>query len=266
MKRSLPFWVAPDTRAIGGLESGDIPAIMTTDGPAGVRFRPNRAVYTTAFPVGTCLACTWDPALVEKLGVAMGLETLENNIGMLLAPAINIHRSPMCGRNFEYFSEDPFLSGKMGAAAVRGIQSTGVSACVKHLCCNNKEFKRSWSDSRVSERAMREIYLKAFELVIKESDVWALMTGYNILNGRYCSENRDLLTGILREEWGFDGLVVTDWWNQAEHYREVLAGNNLRMPLGSPRRLQRAMEEGFITREDLVRNLRYILKFILRMA
>ena len=254
------------TRGIGGLESGDIPAIMTADGPTGLRFRPNRGVSTTAFPVGTCLACTWDAALMERLGKAMGLETLENNVGMLLAPAINIHRSPMCGRNFEYFSEDPFLTGKLAAAMTRGIQSTGVSACVKHLCCNNKEFKRSWSDSRVSERAMREIYLKAFELVVKEADVWAIMTGYNILNGYHCSENRDLLTGILREEWGFDGLVVTDWWNQADHHLELLAGNNLRMPLGSPRRLQRAMAEGRITREDLIRNLRYILKFILRMA
>jgi len=254
------------TRGIGGLESGDIPAIMTSDGPTGLRFRPNRGVNTTAFPVGTALGCTWDTGLLERIGVAMGLETKENNVGMLLAPAINIHRSPMCGRNFEYFSEDPLVSGKMGAAVTRGIQSTGISACVKHLCCNNKEFKRSWSDSRVSERAMREIYLKGFEVVVKEADVWAIMTGYNIVNGHYCSENRDLLTGIVREEWNFNGLIVTDWWNQAEHYREVLAGNNLRMPLGSPRRLQRAMEEGLITREDLVRNVRYILEFILRMA
>ena len=254
------------TRGIGGLGSGDIPAIMTADGPAGLRFRPNRCVNTTAFPVGTCLACTWDIPLLEQVGAAMGLETLENNVGMLLAPAINIHRSPMCGRNFEYFSEDPLLSGKLGAAVTRGIQSTGVSACVKHLCCNNKEYKRSWSDSRVSERALREIYLKGFELVVKEADAWAIMTAYNLLNGRYCSENRDLLTGILREEWGFEGLVVTDWWNQAEHYREVLAGNNLRMPLGSPRRLQQAMAEGLITRADLIENLRYILTFILRMA
>lgn len=254
------------TRGIGGLESGDIPAIMTADGPTGLRFRPNRGVATTAFPVGTALACTWDPALLEDIGSAMGLETLENNVGMLLAPAINIHRSPMCGRNFEYYSEDPLLTGLMGAAMVRGIQSRGVSACVKHLCCNNKEFKRSWSDSRVSERALRQIYLKAFQIVVTQSDVWAIMTGYNILNGRYCSENRDLLRGIVRQEWGFEGLIVTDWWNQAEHYREVLAGNNLRMPLGSPKRLQQAMAEGLIRREDLVDNLRYILQFILRMA
>ena len=254
------------TRGIGGLESGDIPAIMTADGPTGLRFRPNRGISTTAFPVGTALACTWDTALLEQIGSAMGLETLENNVGMLLAPAINIHRSPMCGRNFEYYSEDPLISGLMGAAVVRGIQSRGVSACVKHLCCNNKEFKRSWSDSRVSERAMREIYLKAFQIVVTQSDVWAIMTGYNILNGYHCSENRDLLTGIVRQEWGFKGLILTDWWNQAEHYREVLAGNNLRMPLGSPKRLQQAMKEGLICREDLIENLHYILEFVLRMA
>lgn len=169
------------------------------------------------------------------MGQTGAKEVLENNIGMWLTPAINIHRSPLCGRNFEYYSEDPLVAGKLAVAMVRGIQSQNVSACVKHFCCNNKETNRYASDSRVSERALREIYLKAFEIVVKESDVWSIMTAYNLLNGTYTSENEELLTGILREEWGYDGLVVTDWGNWAEHYREALVSNNVRMPHGSLR-------------------------------
>jgi beta-glucosidase len=148
---------------------------------------------------------------------------------------------------------------------VRGIQSHNISACVKHFCCNNKETNRKSSDSRVSERALREIYLKGFEIVVKESDVWAVMTAYNLLNGTYTSENRDLLTAILREEWGFDGLVLTDWDNLAEHYREVLAGNDLRMPNGNPKRLQAALAEGLITRADLEISARRVLEFLLKL-
>ena len=184
---------------------------------------------------------------------------------MWLTPAINIHRSPLCGRNFEYYAEDPLLTGKLAAAMVRGIQSQHVSACVKHFCCNNKETNRFASDSRVSERALREIYLKAFQIVVTEGKIWAVMTSYNKMNGCYASENRELLTGILREEWGFDGLVVTDWANWAEHYREVLAGNNVRMPHGSAKRLQKALELGRITRADLLVNARRVLEFLLKL-
>lgn len=254
-----------DTKGIGGLDELGIPAVMTADGPAGLRIVPERGVKTTAWPVATLLACTWDPELVYAVGEAGAKEVRENNIGMWLTPAINIHRSPLCGRNFEYYSEDPLVAGKLAAAMVRGIQSQHVSACVKHFCCNNKETNRCASDSRVSERALREIYLKAFHIVAEESDVWAVMTSYNLMNGVYTSENAELLTGILREEWGYDGLVITDWDNWAEQYRETLAGNNVRMPHGSPKRLQKAMELGIITREQLTANARHVLEWMLKL-
>ncbi|MCI6955807.1 MAG: hypothetical protein MR763_00405 [Clostridiales bacterium] len=148
---------------------------------------------------------------------------------------------------------------------VQGIQSQHVSACVKHFCCNNKETNRYGSDSRVSERALREIYLRAFEIVVKEGGVWSVMTAYNLLNGTYTSENLELISGILREEWGYDGLVITDWYNWAEHYREALAGNNVRMPNGSLRRLQKAMELGLISRNTLIENARQVLQWMLRL-
>ncbi len=254
-----------DTRGIGGLYCSGVPAVMTADGPAGLRINADRGVKTTAWPVATLLACTWDPELLYRVGQAAALEVKENNFGMWLTPAINIHRSPLCGRNFEYYSEDPLVSGKLAAAMVRGIQSQNISACVKHFCCNNKETNRKKSDSRVSERALREIYLKGFEIVVKESEVWAVMTAYNLLNGTYTSESKDLLTGILRQEWGFDGLVMTDWDNLAEQYREILAGNDLRMPNGNPKRLQAVLAEGLITRQDLEVSATRVLEYLLRM-
>lgn len=222
-------------------------------------------VNTTAWPVATLLACTWDPELLYQVGETAAKEVKENNIGMWPTPAINIHRSPLCGRNFEYYSEDPLVAGKLAAAMVQGIQSQHVSACVKHFCCNNKETNRYGSDSRVSERALREIYLRAFEIVVKEGGVWSVMTAYNLLNGTYTSENLELISGILREEWGYDGLVITDWYNWAEHYREALAGNNVRMPNGSLRRLQKAMELGLISRNTLIENARQVLQWMLRL-
>lgn len=254
-----------DTRGLGGLDYLGIPAVMTADGPAGLRVNADRGVNTIAWPVATLLACSWDPEILYAVGKAGAKEVRENNIGMWLTPAINIHRSPLCGRNFEYYSEDPFLTGKLAAAMVRGIQSENISACVKHFCCNNKETNRLASDSRVSERALREIYLKAFRIVVTESGVWSVMTSYNLMNGSYTSENQELIAGILRGEWGYTGLVITDWGNWAEHYREVLAGNNVRMPFGSPKRLQKAMELGLIRREDLVKNAAKLLEFLLKL-
>ena len=254
-----------DTRGIGGLYCSGVPAVMTADGPAGLRINADRGVKTTAWPVATLLACTWDPALLYRVGQAAALEVKENNFGVWLTPAINIHRSPLCGRNFEYYSEDPLVSGKLAAAMVQGIQSQNIAACVKHFCVNNKETNRKRSDSRVSERALREIYLKGFEIVVKESKVWSVMTAYNLLNGTYTSENADLLSGILREEWGFDGLVMTDWDNLAEQYREIKAGNDLRMPNGNPKRLQAVLAEGLITRQDLEISATRILELLLRM-
>ncbi|MBE5842710.1 MAG: beta-glucosidase [Butyrivibrio sp.] len=242
-----------------------IPNVMTADGPAGLRIQPEAAVKTTAFPCATLLACTWDPEVTEKVGIAGGEEVKENNIGAWLTPAMNIHRSPLCGRNFEYYSEDPFLTGKMAAGMIRGIQSNNVAATAKHFALNNKETNRKDSDSRASERAIREIYLKGFEIAVKEAQPWSIMTSYNIINGRRASENKDLLEGILRGEWGFDGMVTTDWWTLGEHYKETAAGNDMKMGCGYPDRILAALEKGAITREELNKAAKNILGLILRI-
>ena len=218
------------TDGMGGLAKYGIPAPMTADGPAGVRIKPVTGVSTTAFPVETMLACSWNLDLVYEIGVAAALETKENNMCMWLAPALNIHRSPLCGRNFEYFSEDPFVSGKMAAAMIKGTQSQRIVATPKHLACNNKETNRKESDSILSERALREIYLRGFEICVKESDPWLMMTSYNIINGVRAAENSELIKGILRGEWGFGGVVTTDWHGHGERNRELFAGNDVHMP------------------------------------
>ena len=219
-----------NTDGMGGLAKYGIPAPMTVDGPAGVRIKPVTGIFTTAFPVETMLACTWNLELVERIGVAAALETKENNMCMWLAPALNIHRSPLCGRNFEYFSEDPFVSGKMAAAIVKGTQSQNIVATAKHFACNNKETNRKESDSVLSERALREIYLKGFEICVKESSPWMVMTCYNLVNGVRGAEHAELIDGILRGEWGFKGVVTTDWHGHGERNREVAAGNDIHMP------------------------------------
>ena len=202
---------------------------------------------------------------IIKVGAAGGAELKENNLCVWLTPAVNIHRNPYCGRNFEYYSEDPLLAGITGAAMVRGIQSNQVSACVKHFACNNKEVNRKNSDSRLSQRALREIYLKVFEIVVKTSNPWSLMTSYNVINGQRASESRELLEDILRDEWGFTGVVVTDWWNRGEQYLEILAGNDVKMGTGFPERVKEALDLGAITRDDLKRSARRVLELILKM-
>ena len=254
-----------NTFGYGNLPEYGVPAIMTADGPAGLRIRPECGVCTTAWPCATLLACTWDPNLVEKAGRAGGAEVKENNICVWLTPAVNIHRSPLCGRNFEYYSEDPCLTGKMAAAMVKGIQSNHVAATVKHFALNNKETNRRNSDSRASERAIREIYLKAFEIIVREAKPWSIMSSYNIINGHRASENRELLEDILRGEWGFDGMVTTDWWTFGEHYKEVKAGNDMKMGCGFPDRLLEAMEKGALTREEMETCAGRVLGLILRM-
>ena len=254
-----------NTYGMGNLRNYGVPNVMTADGPAGLRIQPQCHVYTTAWPCATMLACTWNPDLVEEIGAAGASEVKENNIGIWLTPAMNIHRSPLCGRNFEYYSEDPLIAGKMGAAMVRGIQSQHIAASVKHFACNNKESNRKDSDSRVSERALREIYLKGFEIVVKEGDPWTIMSSYNLINGQRASENKDLLTGILREEWGFKGIVTTDWWTRGEHYKETKAGNDIKMGCGYPDRLLTALEKGLITREEMEVCARRILEMILKL-
>ena len=207
-----------------------IPLVPTADGPAGLRIPLEVGIFTTAFPSATQIACSWDPEVAYEVGAAIAREIKENNIGVYLAPALNVHRDPLCGRNFEYYSEDPLISGKMAAAAVRGIQDQGVVATIKHLACNGKETNRRNSDSRLSERALREIYLKGFEIAVKESNPWALMTAYNMVNGVRSSQHYDIITGILRDEWGWDGLVMTDWHVLGSQVDELLAGNDLKMP------------------------------------
>ena len=218
------------TGGMGNLPKYGIPTPMTADGPAGLRIKPRTGVVATAFPVETAIACTWNLELAQRIGVAAALEAKENNISMWLAPALNIHRSPLCGRNFEYFSEDPFVSGKMAAAIVKGVQSQNIVATPKHFACNNKEINRKESDSILSERALREIYLKGFEICVKESDPKLIMTSYNMINCVRASESVELITGIIRKEWGYKGLVTTDWWNNATKRAEVYAGNDIRMP------------------------------------
>ena len=242
-----------------------IPNIMTADGPAGIRFRPGLGVTTTAFPCATLLGSTWDPQVCYEVGAAAALEAKENNIMVWLAPGVNIHRNPLCGRNFEYFSEDPLLAGKQAAGMIQGIQSQRIAATPKHFALNNKETNRRNCDSRASERAIREIYLKQFEILVKEAHPWSIMSSYNIINGHRASENKDLLTGILREEWGFDGMVTTDWWTFGEHYKETAAGNDMKMATGFPDRLLEAMEKGVLTREDMEKAARNILQLILRI-
>ena len=238
---------------------------MTADGPAGLRISPECGVCTTAWPCSTLIACTWNPEVAQQVGAAGGAEVKENNIAVWLTPAVNIHRSPLCGRNFEYYSEDPYLTGKMASAMVKGIQSNHVGATVKHFALNNKETNRKNSDSRASERAIREIYLKAFEIIVKEANPWAIMSSYNIVNGRRTSENHELLTDVLRGEWGFEGAVTTDWWTNGEHYKEVAAGNDIKMATGFPERLMEALHKGIITRAELETCAKRVLNLILKV-
>ena len=259
---------AGTTRAVERL---GIPMTVTADGPAGVRINPtregdSRTYYATGFPVGTAIASSWDTELVENMTKAMGNEVLEYGADVLLAPAMNIHRNPLCGRNFEYFSEDPVLSGKISAAYVRGVQSNGVGTSVKHFAVNNQETNRAENDSRVDTRALREIYLKGYEITVKESQPWTIMSSYNKLDGEYTQQSYDLLTKILRDEWGFEGIVMTDWGNKEGTVKAVAAGNDLMMP-GSTVEVQRivdAVKSGELSEADLDRNVRNMLNYIVK--
>ena len=254
-----------NTFGIGNMPEYGIPSVMTADGPAGVRIAPEVGICTTAFPCSTLLACTWNPDVLEAVGRAGGKELKENNLALWLTPAICIHRSPLCGRNFEYYSEDPFVTGKLAGAMVRGIQSNNVGATLKHFALNNKETNRKNSDSRVSERAAREIYLKAFEMIVKDENPWAIMSSYNMINGYRASESEDLLTGILRDEWGYEGMVTSDWWTCGEHYKETKAGNDLKMGNGYPDRVKKAYDKGAISRSEMETSVKRILGLILKL-
>ena len=254
-----------NTFGIGNLLLSGVPNIQTADGPQGLRLLPRTGVATTAFPAESLLSCSWDMNLLYEVGKAIGEEVKENGIGLWLAPAVNLHRSPLCGRNFEYLSEDPLLSGMLSAALVQGAQSIGIGCALKHFACNNKEENRKDSDSRVSVRALRELYLKAFEICVKIGKPLAVMTSYNLINERRASENRELLTGVLRDEWGFSGLVISDWWNHGIHEKEIAAGNDVKMPIGNPEAVLSSVWSGALTEEAVTRSARRVLEFILKL-
>ena len=248
-----------------------IPTIYLSDGPAGLRIEPkredeDRTYYCTAFPIGTLLSSTWNTDLVNVVGTAMGNEALEYGIDVILGPGANIHRHPFCGRNFEYYSEDPVLTGFIGAAMVNGIESQGIGTSLKHFVANNQEIDRNFNDVIVSDRAMREIYLKGFEIIVNKSQPWTIMSSYNKVNGKYTSESKDLLTDILRDEWSFEGLVMTDWFGGSNAPAQIAAGNDLLEP-GTKKQwkaLKEAAKNGTLSEEEINTSVRRILKLIIQ--
>lgn len=265
---------------IPSLREKGLRPLVTSDGPAGLRLN----IHTSLFPSGTLLACTFDDALVEELLACMGEEAAAVGADIVLGPGLNLQRNPLNGRNFEYYSEDPLLSGRMAAAAVRGIQSAGVSACPKHFCCNNKENGRKYNSSDVSERALRELYLKNFEICLAYSDPLCLMTSYNRINGVSACYHYPLVTGILRNEWGYSGLIMTDWWMIYEPSpyfpalknspARIRAGVNVLMPGNRSQRDKKvhndpetlaALKAGTLTRGELEKNARYLIELQLKL-
>ena len=256
---------------INGIPRLGIPTVVLADGPAGLRISPTRkgetrTFYCTGYPIGSMLSSTWNLELVEQAGKSIGNEVLEYGVDILLAPGVNIHRNPLCGRNFEYYSEDPVLAGKMAAAVINGIESNGVGTSMKHFAVNNQEYNRLANNSILSERTLREIYLKNFEIAVKESQPWTIMTSYNFINGEHASESSRLLTDILRGEWGFEGAVMTDWSGGYDDAQIVRAGNEMIQP-GSDARFKKlldAINDGSLAMADVDRAVERILQLVVK--
>ena len=256
-----------------GIERLGIPSAMMTDGPHGLRKQEgaadhlglNKSVNAVCFPAACATASSFDVELMERMGQILGDECQAENVSMLLGPAVNIKRSPLCGRNFEYMSEDPYLTGKMASAYIRGVQSKGIGTSMKHFAVNNQETDRMQISSEVSERAFREIYLPAFEEAVKKAQPKTVMCSYNKINGVFSSENKKLQTDILRDEWGFEGVVMTDWWTFGEHCKEVNAGNDVKMAAGNPDNLLKALEKGLLKRETMECSVKRLLGVLLKI-
>ncbi|MBR99556.1 MAG: glycosyl hydrolase [Flavobacteriaceae bacterium] len=254
-----------------GIPRLGIPRLILSDGPAGLRIHSvrendDKKYYCTAFPIGTLLASTWNKELVNEVGRAMGSEALDYGVDLILGPGVNIHRHPLCGRNFEYYSEDPILTGEIGASMINGIESNGVGATPKHFVANNQETSRNINNSIVSDRAMREIYLKGFEIIVKKSQPWAIMSSYNKVNGVYTSESKPLLTDILRDEWGYEGIVMTDWFGGNNPSEQIKAGNDLLEP-GTKNiwdDLTKAYEDGDLSLKEIDLSVSRILGLIIK--
>ncbi|MBO5822521.1 MAG: hypothetical protein J6R86_05870, partial [Lentisphaeria bacterium] len=258
-----PSAVPRSTGGIGNLLKFGVPNVQTADGPAGIRW----STPMTCFPCATLIACSWDDELKTDMGKIMGSEGVSSNLDILLAPGLNIHRNPLCGRNFEYFSEDPLIAGKSAAAIVRGVQSAGMGATLKHFAVNSRENQRKRCDSIVSDRALREIYLRGFEIAVREGDPWCIMSSYNLLNGTYTAESQVLLSRLLREEWGYEGVVMTDWVTTTTIARELWAGNDVKMPMYIRDEYEAALYANLynnMPRAIVERSARRVLKMIMK--